>query len=241
MPQEWETGIVINIHKKGTKSKCENYRGITLLPTAYKLFTNIIKKNRLNEHVEEEMVEEQCGFRKGRSCTDAIFTVQQIIDKRKEHNLPLFLLFVDYEKAYDNANRDKLWEIMDNKIPNYLLNTVKCIYRNKKVGIILNDGISEPIHINKGVRQGCGLSPVLFTTYINKIIQEFKIVIKKGIQLNNRKLVNTILYADDQILMATSEDGLQTMAYHLNLIARKYKMTISSTKTKSMAMWGNHI
>ena len=48
-------------------------------------------------------------------------------------------------------------------------------------------------------------------------------VIKKGIQLNNRKLVNTILYADDQILMATSEDDLQTMAHHLNLIARKYK------------------
>jgi hypothetical protein len=61
-------------------------------------------------------------------------------------------------------------------------------------------------------------------------------VIKK-----NRKLVNTILYADEQILMATSEDDLQTMAYHLNLIARKYKMTVSSTKTKSMAMWGNHI
>ena len=43
MPQEWETGMVINIHKKGTKSKCENYRGIALLPTAYKLFANIIK------------------------------------------------------------------------------------------------------------------------------------------------------------------------------------------------------
>ena len=53
--------------------------------------------------------------------------------------------------------------------------------------------------------------------------------------------MNTILYADDQILMVTSEDDLQTMAHHLNLVARKYKMTISSTKTKSMAMWGNHI
>jgi len=66
-------------------------------------------------------------------------------------------------------------------------------------------------------------------------------VIKKGIQLNNRKLVNTISYADDHILIATSEDELRTMAYHLNLIERKYKMTIPSTKTKSMAMWGNHI
>ena len=46
-------------------------------------------------------------------------------------------------------------------------------------------------------------------------------MIKKGIPLNNRKLINTILYADDQILMATSEDDLKTMAYHLNLIARK--------------------
>jgi len=187
------------------------------------------------------MVEEQRGFRKGRSCTDAIFTVQQIIEKRKEHNLPLFLLFIDYEKAYDNVNRDNLWEMMDNKIPHYLLNTIKCIYRNTKVRIKFDYGISVPICINKGVRQGCGLSPVLFNIYINKIIQEFKIVVKKGIQLNNRKLVNTILYADDQILMATSEDELQTMAYHLTLIARKYKMTISSTKTKSMAMCGNHI
>ena len=50
-----------------------------------------------------------------------------------------------------------------------------------------------------------------------------------------------ILYADDQILMATSEDYLQTMAYHLNLTAREYKMTIPSTKTKAMTMWGNHI
>ena len=77
------------------------------MPTAYKLFANIIK-NRLNAHLEDEMEEEQCCLRKGRSCTDAILTVQQIMEKRKKHNLPLFWLFIDYEKAYDNANRDKL-------------------------------------------------------------------------------------------------------------------------------------
>jgi len=89
------------------------------------------------------MVEKECGFTKGRSCTDAIFTVQQIIEKRKEHNLPLFLLFIDYEKTYDNVNRDKLCEMMDNKIPNYLLRTIKCIYRNTKVRNEFNDSISE--------------------------------------------------------------------------------------------------
>ena len=106
---------------------------------------------------------------------------------------------------------------MNNEIPKYLLNTIKCIYGNTEVRIKFNDGISEPINTNKGIRQGCGLSSVLFNIYINKIIQEFKRVMKKDIQLNNRKLLNTILYAGDQILIATSEDELQTMAYHLNL------------------------
>ena len=96
------------------------------MPTGYKIFANIIRI-RLNEHLEDEMVEELCGFRKGRSCIDAIFTVQQIMEKRREHNLPLFLLFIDYEKSYDNVSRNKLWEMMNNKFPNYLLNTIKCI------------------------------------------------------------------------------------------------------------------
>jgi hypothetical protein len=114
-----------------------NVKITRLLPTAYKLFANIIR-NRLNEHTGEEIIEEQCGFRKGCSCTDAIFTVQQIMEKRKEHNLPLFILFVEYEKAYDNVNREKLWEMMENNVPNYLLNTIKSIYRNTKVRIKFN-------------------------------------------------------------------------------------------------------
>jgi hypothetical protein len=77
--------------------------------------------------------------------------------------------------------------------------------------------------------------------YINKILQEFKMVINKGIQLTNRKIINTILYAEDQIVMATAKDELQAMADRQNLTARKYKMNISSTKTKPMAVCGNHI
>jgi hypothetical protein len=71
------------------------------------------------------MEEEQCGFRKRRSHVDAIFTAQQITEKRKEHNLPLFLLFIDYEKAYNNLNRDTLWKVMEEKIPKSLLKMIK--------------------------------------------------------------------------------------------------------------------
>jgi hypothetical protein len=110
--------------------------------------------------------------------------------------------------VYDNVNRDKLWKMMENKVPNYLLNTIKNIYRNTNVIIKFNEDLSEPISTNKGVRQGCGQSPVLFNIYINKTVQELKTTIMKGIQLNKKKYINTTLYADDQILMATSEDDL---------------------------------
>jgi len=93
--------------------------------------------------MEDETVEEQCGFRKGRSCSNAnIHGATNNWKKEKEHSLPLFLLFIDYEKAYDNVNRDKLWEMMENKIPNYLLNIIKCIYRNTNVRIKFNGSIS---------------------------------------------------------------------------------------------------
>jgi hypothetical protein len=72
-----------------------------------------------------------------------------------------------------------LWKVMEEKTPNSLLKTIKCIYKNTDVSIKFNDDtISEPIQINKGASQGCGLSPILFNAYTNKILQEFKMVIK---------------------------------------------------------------
>jgi hypothetical protein len=110
IPKEWVTGLVFSTYKKGPKNKCDNYRGITLLSTASKLYANILR-NKLDSISETFLGDEQCGFRKGRSMMDAIFTLQQIIEKR-EFNLPTFILFIDYEKAYDNLNHEKLWQIL---------------------------------------------------------------------------------------------------------------------------------
>jgi hypothetical protein len=78
-------------------------RGIALLSTAFKLYANVLE-NKLNTYREAISEEEQCGFRRGRSTMDVIFTLQQILEKQREFNLPTFTLFVDYEKAYDNLN-----------------------------------------------------------------------------------------------------------------------------------------
>jgi hypothetical protein len=84
------------LHKKSNRNVCSNYKGIALLRLAYKLCTAIVKV-KLQPNAEEILTEEQCGFHKGRSCTDTVFTLKQIMEKSIEFNLPLYLLFLNYE------------------------------------------------------------------------------------------------------------------------------------------------
>jgi hypothetical protein len=97
-PSDWEEGLIINIYEKGSRNVCNKYRGITLLSTGSKLFSNILK-NKLNKYAEVILDESQNAFRKGRGCIDSVFTLKQIVEKRKEYNQPLYLVFIDYEKA----------------------------------------------------------------------------------------------------------------------------------------------
>jgi hypothetical protein len=94
----------------------------------------------------------------------------------------------------------------------------------------VNDQISEPITTNQGVRQGCGLSPTMFTIYINKVIKGWKGGGTNGIQLRNRITIKIVIYADDQVLNASSEDELHMAAHRLNNIAKKHNLKISTQK-----------
>jgi hypothetical protein len=91
------------------------------------------------------------GLGKEKNTTDAIFTLQQIVEKR-EFNLPTYILFIDYEKAYGNVNRGKLWQILhDENIPFQLQKAIQSVYKNSKVYIKYHDGqLSDPINTNKG-------------------------------------------------------------------------------------------
>ena len=100
------TAIVIPIHKKGDRNNPANYRGISLLKTGYKIYSKIIAK-RLTAIAEVLLLEEQNGFRIGRSCMDCIFSVSQIIEKYREFNIPTYIAFIDLKKAFDSVDRDK--------------------------------------------------------------------------------------------------------------------------------------
>jgi len=97
IPEEWRTAVVIPIHKKGERNKPDNYRGISLLNTGYKIYSKITAK-RLTAIAKVLLLEEQNGFRKGRSCMDCIFSASQIIEKHREFNIPTYIAFIDFKK-----------------------------------------------------------------------------------------------------------------------------------------------
>ena len=84
MPEEWKESIIVPVYKKGDKTDCNNYRGISLLPTTYKILSNILLSR--SPYTEEIIGDHQCGFRRNMSTTDHMFCIRQILEKKWEYN-----------------------------------------------------------------------------------------------------------------------------------------------------------
>ena len=236
-PEEWKTAVILPIFKKGQRNNCDNYRGISLLNTGYKIYSRLLTK-RLKEIIEVILSEEQSGFRNGRSCIDNIFSLQQIIEKHREYNRETYMIFIDYEKAFDRVNREKLWSIMRRRgIPEHLVQVIKKLYDKTQICISGDEDILETV--DAGLRQGCSLSPILFNLYLDDAIREWKDTIKfYTYNFNSREYIVTLLFADDQVLIASSENELQLATHKLNQVNSKYNMKISINKTKVLAFRG---
>ena len=123
-------------------------------------------------------------------------------------------------------------------IPDILLKAIVDIYTQNKILIKLNNKLSKPVEINKGVRQGCPLSPTLFNIYSDDIIAKWLKQDVTGIKHSKNKQLPTLLFADDQVIIADSEDNVQKAAHKPNQIITEYGLTISVRKTKWMAFKG---
>jgi len=100
LPEEWKESIIVSIYKEGDKTDCSNYRGISLVSTAYKILSNILL-SRLTPYAEETTGDNHDGFRRNRSTTDHIFGIHQILEKNWEYNEAVRQLFTYFKKAYD--------------------------------------------------------------------------------------------------------------------------------------------
>ena len=139
-PTRAAIGLIVPIYKrKGNKNDPNNYRGITLLSCLGKFFNSILN-NRLKKVSDLLLLENQAGFRPGYSTFDHAFTLYTIINLYKRMNKPLFMAFIDYQKAFDTIWRTGLWlKLINMGIHGRFLKIIKNMYEKSKSCVLLND------------------------------------------------------------------------------------------------------
>ena len=148
--------------KKGKAKKCSNYHTIALISHARKVMLKILQA-RLQQYVNHELPNVQAGFRKGRGTRDRTANICWIIKKAREFLKNIYFCFLDYTKAFDCVNHNKLLENPQKMgIPDHLTCFLRNLYAGQEATVRTGHGTVDWFQIGKGVRQGY----ILFTLLI---------------------------------------------------------------------------
>ena len=190
-PQGWKEGIIAPLVKKGGGTSVQDYRGVTLMPTLYKVYAAVLGE-RLEQEVEGKgmIPENQAGFRKGRGTIDHIYVLNHMIGKQTSRSKgKLVALFVDLRAAFDTVDRRKLWEAMEKSgVTEGLRDRVKEIYRETTSKVKVGGETGENFWTSKGLRQGCPLSPILFNLLIADVEEELRKGNWGGVKIGGRRI-----------------------------------------------------
>ena len=232
-PKDWSTSVVIPLHKKGPKTICDNYRLIALISHSSKIMLYVLQA-RLNAFIDHQIAEEQAGFVKGRGTREQILNARQLIEKAREYYVPMYLCFVDYEKAFDNVRWPKLWTtLIEFGVPIHLISLVKNLYEASEAFVKIENIFSDKCDIRKGVRQGCILSPLLYKVYSEVIMRRVLQQWNGGIKIGGKRFSN-LRFADDTTLIASSVRELLAFIERLEVVSLDFGLKINVNKTKIM-------
>ncbi|BHF71520.1 hypothetical protein SprV_0401457800 [Sparganum proliferum] len=219
------------LHEKGDKTRCENYRGISLIDVAAKIFA-IVLLRRFQAVRDSRTRPNQAGFCAGRGCADQIFTLRRILEFRHSYQQPTAVCFVDFAAAFDSVHRESLWRIMAlDGVPAKIIAMIKAYYRSTTARVLVCNNLSQPFGIRSGVRQGCILSPILFNYAIDRILGR-ALRDSDGVEIAPGHRLTDLDYADDIALLASSFGDLQSMVSRVNEVAKSVGLSINAGKTK---------
>ncbi|XP_048775551.2 uncharacterized protein LOC125680151 [Ostrea edulis] len=233
LPSEWKKGLLVKLAKKGGLSNCENWRGITILTTASKVLSRIIL-NRIKNALDKILREEQAGFRQNRSCIDQIAILRIIIEQSVEWQSSLYINFIDFEKAFDSINRDRMWKLLQYYgLPVKIVNMIKALYEDFNIQIINYSNLTEPFQVTTGVKQGCILSPTLFWVVIDWVTRQ-AFDSKRGIQWTIVNNLEDLDFADDLTLLSHRIKDMRDKTRKLYEKGRKIGLKVNIKKTNIM-------
>ena len=222
IPTDWQESFIVNLYKgKGDALNRGNYRGLKLIEQVMKVLERVVE-GFIRQRVEID--EMQCGFMSGRGTTDAIFIVRQLQEKHLAANKPLYMAFVDLEKAFDRVPRDVIWWAMRKLgIDEWLVHLVQSMYKDVRSRVRVGDGYSEEFGVGVGVHKGSVLSPLLFIIVLEALSREFR----TGCPWE-------LLYAVDLMISAESMEELLVKVQTWKTEMEKNGLRVNMGKTKIM-------
>lgn len=231
--RNWSEGAIV---KRGEGEKVKDYRGVTLMPTLYKVYMAALGE-RLKEDIEEKKIlpANQTGFRKRMGTIDNIYVLNYLVNTglgRKKGKV--IAMFVDLKAAFDSVDGGVLMEAMrQSGVRGGLIERVVEMWRETKSRVRVGGEAGEGFWTARSVRQGCPLSPLLFNLLIADLEEEMGKVKWGGIELRGRK-VYSLAYADDIVLLAEEEDEMRSMIVRLEGYLERKKLELNPEKTKIM-------
>ena len=247
LPETWKMTRLKLLFKKGDPELPKNNRPISVIPVMAKLFS-IVLDARIQGLVEERLAAEQFGFRKGRGCTDAVHTLQLLMEKSAEWGEPLFMAASDVEKAFGLVHHADLFAAaLRCGIGARLVATLKSFYADLHAKVFLWDGAeSRSFGVQRGVRQGDPLSTLLFNLVLNEVLEEVRTTwdrrgygAEAGSTLGKVRLTH-VAFADDCTLVARSWLSLQRMILHLRHALQQRGLSLHPSKCQvqtNVAEW----
>ena len=182
--------------------------------------------------------EAQGGFRPGRGCMDQTFSLRGIVEKILAIDRKVFCAFVDLEKAFDRVVRKELWTLLPRyRVDGHLLRAVKSLYDGNRACVRVEGELSPWFDVLSGVKQGCVMSAWLFILYLDSCLSSLK-ESECGVKLGDLN-INCLLYADDAVLLASSESELQTLVTSMKDECEVKGLRLNVEKTKVLVFERN--
>ena len=171
-----------------------------------------ILQARLQQYMNRELPFVQAGFRKLRGTRDQIANIGWIIKRAREFQKNIYFCLIDYAKASDCVDHNKLWKILKEMgIPDHLTCLLRNLYAGQEASVRTRHGIMDRFQFGKGVLQGCILSPNLFKLYAKSIMQNARLdEAQVGLKIAGRN-INNLRYVDKNNLISESEEKLKSL------------------------------
>ena len=194
-----------------------------------------ILQARLQQYMNQELPDVQVGFRKGRGTRDQI-AICWVIEKAREFQKNIYFCFIDYAKAFDCVDHNKLEILQEMGILDHLTYLLRNLYAGQEATVRTGHGTKDLFQIEKGVHQGCILSLYLFNFYAEYIMRNARLdEAQAGIKIVGRN-INNLRCADDTTLMAESEEELKSLWMKVKEETEKAGLKLNNIqKTKIMA------